>query len=77
VYKYDVNKIITENELFSVKDPTSDELFVKLSSKSLLPRTVISKEASARQTASFVRRIILEYTEREKIWGTNDFKSED
>ncbi|MEM2841718.1 MAG: ABC transporter permease [Thermoproteota archaeon] len=77
VYKYDVNKIITENELFSAKDPTSDELFVKLSSKSLLPRTVISKEASARQTASFVRRIILEYTEREKIWGTRDSKLED
>lgn len=67
IYKYSGNKIITENELYSIRDATSDEYSIKLASKSLLPWTIIGKEASARQTASFVRRITLEYTERERI----------
>ena len=67
VYKYAVNKIITENDLYSVRDTFSDEHVIRLASKSRLPWTIIGKEASARQTASFVRRLALEYTERERM----------
>jgi len=67
IYKYSGNKIITENELYSIRDATSEEYSIKLASKSLLPWTIIGREASARQTASFVRRLTLEYTERERI----------
>ncbi len=67
VYKFSGSKVMTENELFAVRDAASDEFLIKLASTSLLPWTTITKEASARQTASFVRRLTLEYTERERI----------
>lgn len=66
-YKYAVNKVITENKLFSTIDPSLNNYALKLSSKSLLPWTAAGKKSSAWQTASFIRRLTLEYTEREKI----------
>jgi len=63
-YKYAASRIITENELFPIKDVASDQYFIKLASKSRITYTITGKETSARQTAYFIRRIALEYTER-------------
>lgn len=67
IYKYAVNKVITENKLFSIVDLPSNNYTLRLMSKSLLPWTAAGKKSSAWQTASFIRRLTLEYTEREKI----------
>jgi len=67
IYKYAVNKVITENKLFPIVDLPSNNYTLRLMSKSLLPWTAAGKKSSAWQTASFIRRLTLEYTEREKI----------
>lgn len=67
IYKYATYRVKTENEIFLVKSENSHYYMVKLFSRSLLPWTSAGKKASVWQTAAFVRRLILEYTERKKI----------
>ncbi|MEM2423175.1 MAG: FtsX-like permease family protein [Candidatus Bathyarchaeia archaeon] len=63
-YKYGSNYVNTENELFAIMDPYSGYT-VKLSSRT--PLSLYWGKENVWQTASFVRRLALEYTEKEKI----------
>jgi len=61
-YKYGSDKVNTRNNLFITRDE-KDAYVINLSIESLLPH----KRINVWQTAAFIRRLTLEYTEKEKI----------
>ncbi|MEM2443612.1 MAG: hypothetical protein QXL20_06455, partial [Candidatus Bathyarchaeia archaeon] len=61
-YKYGSSNVNTRNNLFITKDKRGTYV-INLSIRSLLP----AKRINVWQTAAFIRRLTLEYTEREKI----------
>lgn len=64
-YKHGSNYVNTENTLFATGDRHSGYV-IKLSSRT--PLSVYWAKENVWQTASFVRRLALEYTEKEKIY---------
>lgn len=63
-YKYGSDYVNTENILFAAGDPRSGYT-IKLSSRT--PLSIYWGRENVWQTASFIRRLALEYTEKEKI----------
>ncbi|MBS7654786.1 ABC transporter permease [Candidatus Bathyarchaeota archaeon] len=63
-YKYGSDYVNTENTLFAAGDPRSGYT-IKLSSRT--PLSIYWGKENVWQTASFIRRLALEYTEKEKI----------
>lgn len=61
-YRYGSNNVNTRNNLFITRDEKGTYV-INLSIRSLLP----SKRINVWQTAAFIRRLTLEYTEKEKI----------
>jgi hypothetical protein len=71
-YKYGANYVNTENLLFAIGNRQSGYT-IKLSSRT--PLSVYWGKENVWQTTSFVRRLALEYTEKEKIyWDFQDPK---
>jgi len=59
-------ELVTDNELFPEKGGPPDQCAIRLSSKTRMGYASRREEQEVRETASFVRHLILEYTIREK-----------
>ena len=69
-------KIATENELFLVKALLPNRYAVTLSSKTRRGTITLRDEADVRQTADFVRRLILQYSYEQRAGRVERFEEE-